>query len=363
MEANMNIEVLLHEMSTITTKYNIVAEITGERFNVFQILGVSTDEVQTHSAFLKELLDPFGSHGCGNIFLKLFLQCQLNKDYDSFFKDKLELFNNENCEVSKEFYISMINAEDTEGGRIDVLLTSGKQQIIIENKINSGDRKNQLIRYNNFGKSQAPIFYLTLNGNEPSLESCGHLKNKVHYACISYKEDILGWVQLCREKASNFPLVRETLSQYIYLIKSLTHQTTNDKMKNEIVEILTSSKEKMDVAQIIFENWDECKKSVVHNMGRQFASKFGYEFYEKNDGFTLLCEKWQHPLYFSFGKDFESDLQIGFAKENDGWLNHWISKYDEWSKLSWTDVMSDNGIIFMKDCISEFNSNSSVIES
>ena len=45
----------------------------GDLFNVFNILNLQTYEVRTHSAFLSELLDPKGSHGMKDGFLKLFL--------------------------------------------------------------------------------------------------------------------------------------------------------------------------------------------------------------------------------------------------------------------------------------------------
>ena len=45
----------------------------GDYFNVFNVLGLSSNETRTHSAFLAELLNPYGSHGMGDLFLKKFL--------------------------------------------------------------------------------------------------------------------------------------------------------------------------------------------------------------------------------------------------------------------------------------------------
>ena len=45
----------------------------GESFNVFDILGLSTNEVRLHSAFLAELLNPNGTHGLGSQFLFAFI--------------------------------------------------------------------------------------------------------------------------------------------------------------------------------------------------------------------------------------------------------------------------------------------------
>ena len=46
----------------------------GENFNVFNVLGLWSEEVRLHSAMLAELLNPEGSHGCGEAFLKLFIE-------------------------------------------------------------------------------------------------------------------------------------------------------------------------------------------------------------------------------------------------------------------------------------------------
>lgn len=56
----------------------------GDYFNVFNTLGLWSDEVRLHSAFLAELLNPNGSHGLKNALLKEFLAAiGLNKDYIS----------------------------------------------------------------------------------------------------------------------------------------------------------------------------------------------------------------------------------------------------------------------------------------
>lgn len=46
----------------------------GESFNIFNTLGLKSEEVRLHSAFIGELLNPNGSHGASSLFLKAFLQ-------------------------------------------------------------------------------------------------------------------------------------------------------------------------------------------------------------------------------------------------------------------------------------------------
>ena len=45
----------------------------GNEFNLLKISGMGSSEVFTHTPILKELLDPRGSHGQGNLFLKSFI--------------------------------------------------------------------------------------------------------------------------------------------------------------------------------------------------------------------------------------------------------------------------------------------------
>ena len=98
-------------------KYDELAAVTGEKFNVFSILGVETAEVK-HSAILADLLNPQGLHGQGATFLKLFLEITNLGDYEN-----LETFR-VRTEVSTD-----------NKGRIDILLEKNDACIVIENKI------------------------------------------------------------------------------------------------------------------------------------------------------------------------------------------------------------------------------------
>src|SRR5665213_375123 len=70
-----------------------LTRVTGEHFNIFQILGIGHREVTTHSPILAELLNPKGSHGQGSAFLRLFLA-----------KFRISEFNAENATVMTEYY-------------------------------------------------------------------------------------------------------------------------------------------------------------------------------------------------------------------------------------------------------------------
>ena len=73
-----HIESLLSKVKLVVDKYDEIERITGEKYNIFSILGLSSDEL-AHSRFLANLLNPQGSHGQGDIYLKLFFECMREK--------------------------------------------------------------------------------------------------------------------------------------------------------------------------------------------------------------------------------------------------------------------------------------------
>ena len=240
---------LLENVNVIQNKYDDIAEITGEKFNIFSVLNLTSNEVRTHSAFIGELLNVKGSHGLKDVPLKLFIKI-LEEKFTSPKVDESETsigaerFNliTETALTTVEKNISRLNEDKTEGGRIDIIIQDKNKTngLVIENKIYAREQENQLIRYYNYCKEnfskEVPILYLTLNGSFPT--SGLDLIEKQHYFNISYKEDIINWLELCIKEASDKPMLREAIKQYIYLIKKLTGQTLNKKMGEEIQDLI-----------------------------------------------------------------------------------------------------------------------------
>ncbi len=223
------LESLLNETQTLRRAQKLVGEKPGERFNIFSVLRMEADEVFTHSQFLAELLSPHGSHGLGDTFLKLLLNQLGILDFET-----------DHAYCIPEHYIGPVT--ETEGGRIDIMICNETRKVIIENKIFAGDQTNQLLRYYNHDKN-ARLFYLTLFGTEPSEDSTGKGQlTSGQFECLSYAADILQWLELCRKEATNIPILRETITQYIALIKKLTNQNFDGKMQKELVDkILANS--------------------------------------------------------------------------------------------------------------------------
>lgn len=169
-------------------------------FNLFSVLRTNSDEVYLHSRFLAFLLNPKASHGCGTALLKTLLEVLHIKDFDL-----------ETASVQAEF-------KD-----IDIFVRNAKSQaIIIENKIYHHDEDEQIYRYDQLIKRQGYTFitnlYLTLDGSEPSEQSTKGLKVDL----ISYETDIINWLERCVPLVARDAGLRESVFQYIELLKKLT---------------------------------------------------------------------------------------------------------------------------------------------
>ena len=257
---------LLKQVSLINDNYERIAEINGEKFNVFNILGVESDEVKTHSAFLGELLNPEGLHGMKECFLKLFCE-HLN----------LKWFDYANAFLEIEKYAGKITDDYKQGGNIDILITdrNNDNAIIIENKVYAPDQKCQLLRYYNYGQkrkfNEFALFYLTLDGKEATeFSKCNLAEGS--YVKISYSEHIINWLNACKEKAVDKALLRETIAQYINLIKRLTNQLNNKEMEKEISDIILSSKQNYIAAQDIFKSFEAAKNSLLDGFWKEIKT-------------------------------------------------------------------------------------------
>jgi hypothetical protein len=138
-------------------------EALAKRFNIFEALGVVRAE-RKHSNFLGFLLDPRGSHGMGDRFLKRFIQTALEIEPAVARITPIDI---DVCDFSQaEVRI--------EHDGIDVLIRDSQNHIcvIVENKIDTSQHSDQLARYHRLVSRHHPkstVFgiYLTLDGEAP----------------------------------------------------------------------------------------------------------------------------------------------------------------------------------------------------
>ncbi len=324
MDTELDIQQFFQEVASICALEQAQQEERnrkGENYNLFSILNIERYELK-HSALIANLLDPKGSHGCGDAFLRAFFEIAL--------KERAYPF--EGCTLpdsDTEYYTGPI-AGDT-GGRIDILVKSSRYGLIIENKIYAGDQDKQLTRYDNYGKETFGadgyhLVYLTLYGCDASKESTATKSaEEVGYLRLSYAEDILRWLEQCVRLADNKPLVRESLNQYIRTIKQLTYQDMNQKNIRKIIDlaadhpevVATLSSKRDAIAQRIIEKY-------IFPELRKYAAKKGWLFDDteianpKGDNkIRLRKEGWDGSIIISADSEDK--------KSNYGWwINLWI---------------------------------------
>ena len=311
----------------------------GDYFNIFSVLDIEKLEVKTHSAFIAELLNPNGCHGLGDRFLFAFIQIVVLKHFEGFKNDI-----NNTYSVEKETYEGKISDDGEKGGRIDLKIQSKNSLIIIENKIDARDEFKQLTRYKKVAekKENHCLLYLTLEGKEASLFSTSSANKEslqvgLDYYPISYKDDIKNWLERCLEIAIQHPRVRESIAQYIDLIKKLTN--TEDMCKN--IKSFLLSEENLIYTTEIFNicNFNDIYDSFLKNV---IDEKWKKDKSSQGNYFLFKPSNWPDIFWFgigcnSFGIYNKSICNSNELKEsldslvgiNDNHNGAWVFGYEE----------------------------------
>lgn len=101
------------------------------------------------------------------------------------------------------------------------------------------------------GYKDIHIFYLILNGKEPSPTSMGNLENRgIDVKCISYQDDIHDWLTRCTELALRNAPLREAFIQYTSLISTLTNQIENMEHLEKLKKFLLSDNNLQSIAEL-----------------------------------------------------------------------------------------------------------------
>jgi len=317
-QVNPYIDQLLHDAQTITESFERVSRASGEKFNLFSILGVETNEVTTHSRFIAELLNPQGSHGRGKVFLDKFLEAM---GLTGFFGESLpKVF------VEKGFNINENGQNIT--GRIDILIESldGTKSILIENKIYAAEQDKQLERYLQF-RPNGKLLFLTLFGEESYQDK--DIKNR--YSCKSYRSDIIKWLELCRKELADVPIIRESITIYINLVKKLTNQNINTEMNKALQNRILGNEDNTTLKAYIdlLNAESHIRSTIIEKRVEQIVSEVVSEFGltpKINDGFPTSGKKYSgikfsHDLLskqgisidFQFQEANQNGLIYGFA--------------------------------------------------
>lgn len=330
----MIIESLLRQISCLYQKAKLDTDRRtkqGEFFNIFNVIGLSSEEVRLHSAFIAELLNPKGSHGVGNVFLKEFLKIlDIPTDYIDI----------KHCSPDKITERNIGRITDSEGGKIDIIIEDGNHAIIIENKIYAEDQKKQLLRYHNYGNKMFPngfkLIYLTLDGHDASSYSLGNKE----YEClnISYEDEIIDWLGICYEIAENKPLVRSVIKQYCELVKQLTNTDMDTNYKDDLMSLILKPENVISVGEILKLQYDWMEKLINDNIWKpleEYAHSKGMRFEKEVErgvetGAYIYKKEWSYyGIFIKSDRRYDwNDMYVGISWYNNPNRKNKICKKD-----------------------------------
>ena len=293
-------------------------------YNIFTLFHYFSDEVNLHSNFIASLLDPNGDHYKNDLFLKLFLEMCGIDDFS---------IDTSTATVFKEFK------------HIDIYISDGKKHIILENKVYAKDQPTQIARYIETIKDEGAkdediyVLYLHPDGKLPDDQSFGDYHAKllgknpsIKFKVISYGNEILKWIDRCKNEVSNITDLNVFLSQYKDVIEMIYNRYKRiDEMETaNLVEIF---KENYTAVSEVASNYQETRKKIIDEffenvkdiLENDLKDKYSIELNSvayrpmviKNT--TSQDEKWRK---FYFTVEFQksstySEPVVGFRKDDD----------------------------------------------
>lgn len=252
--------------------------------NILYMLGVENKEVII-CRLLASLIEPNGLHCLGIEPLKIFFKCiNVNKKYSD---NMLS-----NAMVETEELIS-------DNRRVDIVIHIDNDVIPIEVKLYAKDQDAQLCDYFNYykaidkdtDKDIDKIYYLTIDGKEPSKSSVGNLK-KENYSCISFFKEIYSFLSDLEELSTG---AENDLIKIIKDFKEVISNLRSDEENmKEIVEKITKcfednnnqvDNEFLQIVKYSDKIWDEIRFLTLKNsIEKQSNNKYSLKREIKNKG-------------------------------------------------------------------------------
>ena len=259
--------------------------------NIFEILRISKNEIR-HSNFLSWLLNPKGSHGMGEVFLKKFLR---------------EIFSSEKSTDIDQIEVNRIDYSNVEIIRewkhIDLLIILDDIVISIENKVHSKEHSNQLVRYRNIVEDEFPnkrksFVYLTPEGIESEKESDVYIQ--LSYDVII--ESIDRVLDIYKESISN--KIKNYLMDYSIILKR--EVMGNDKLTELSNRIYKNHKEILD---FIFEKKPDILDDVRYWLTKVLKER-GFIIGSENKHYVRFTTKKIQELTY-YNKDVKNSWKLG----------------------------------------------------
>lgn len=277
MSDNESYERFFSEVGAYLSKEKERKKIDND-YNPLLVIRHQSDEVKLHSRIIHSLLDTRGSHYQGSLFLEPFLKML---DFKDFALDLHRAF------VMREYK------------HIDLYISDNDKHIIIENKIYAGDGDKQIERYidslidDGVECENIAVVYLSIDERDIVPHSLGKWENdkaylvygnnKILYKNVTYKRDILSWIESCQSKAKNITNLYATLEFYK---KCVENSTKGEKMGLE--KFLDEHKDNANYAKIVAEIQKIKLEEIICKVFKgDFESKAEFSDWEFFSGNTI----------------------------------------------------------------------------
>ena len=171
--------------------------LRAPRHNLIRFLDLTRSEIGFHSPFLRDLLDPYGTHGQGTLFLQAFLDMVAEKAHRDSVNWRYLWFDPGDMRAGEWVVLG-------ESGKIDVSIRNRAQRVLIfiENKIGAQEQDKQLTRYRERLEEQRVLYehrlllFLSPRGYEPR---SGRPDVK-----LTYEDDVTHWLGIVMTKVPHF---------------------------------------------------------------------------------------------------------------------------------------------------------------
>lgn len=247
---------ILYNLKLIYDRHKILDESKSD-FNIFQTIANPYDEMNLHSKFIYTILN---EKKYGYEFLLSFLK-NIGLDLADIDKSSIK--------IEREKAVP--------DGRLDIYIefraNDEHYSIAIENKIYAGDQNKQLDRYLDYldmlnKGNEKYLYYLTLDGHDPSSESCSNLSKVIN---IFYSENILNWIGEAISISAKEATLREVLVQYEELLEKICGKDIDYTM--EIKDYILKNADNYDFAKSLETGLTEAKVELQHKFWKRLEAR------------------------------------------------------------------------------------------
>jgi hypothetical protein len=201
-------------LADIQRDRRIAEQETAPCHNIFRLLGVQRYETWLHSPLLRDLLDPYGSHGQGAVFLQGFVE--LIATQQGWPVPEIPEW-----PPVAEWVVSL------EVDRIDISVRNARANwlVFIENKIGAGFQPDQMQRYAQILEGRrTPMSRHALVLLAPKDLPLASLQGP--YKTLWYERDVVPWLEKALPRIKS-PAVISTVRQYLEIVRDVGAKTMN----------------------------------------------------------------------------------------------------------------------------------------